>query len=147
MSLRRGRGMASQHAELSRVKATFRKKVARQREWDGEKISVWVSAGFPGGVNWLLCTKMVTCCLTTTRRNDYSSTQQALKLLFLRLFLLLISRFHFCIDLHLHLSNLCSAKDKLTLIPANECWIWENEILGVMKQPFSGENLQCKWCG
>lgn len=103
--------------------------------------------GFPGGVNWLLCTKMVTCCLTTTRRNDYSSTQQALKSLFLRLFFLLISRFHFRIDLHLHLSKLCSAKDKLTLISANECWILENEIFGGMRQPFSGENLQCKWCG
>lgn len=38
------------------------------------------SAGFPGGVNWLL-TKMVTCC-TTTRRNDYSSIQQYFEVAF-----------------------------------------------------------------
>lgn len=89
--------------------------------------------------------EMVTCC-TTTRRNDYFSTQQHFEVslspspsLF---FFFSFSLLHWFTS-----SYLCSAKGNLTLIWANECWIWERGVFWDEATLFSGENLQCKWCG
>lgn len=127
-----GKRVKSSLDELERVQrqvkplraSSFYKKEERMRwEWDGqEKNCIRIFALYPGGVNWPIAppvhviSRAVPFCLLFS------------------FFFLLSSSFHFCIDLHVHGFNLCSAKTPLTFILANECWIWMGVVF-VMRKP------------
>lgn len=132
MSLRRGRGRAFQHAKLLRV-ATLRKKGEGMRWWEEVFLCVRVSAGFPGGVNWLLTPSLYAKMVGDHHQEEWlffhtgTLSSPSFSVFIPPFFFLLISHFHFRIDLHLDVSNLCSAKANFTLISANECWILERD--------------------
>lgn len=121
-----GKRVKSSLDELERVQrqvkplraSSFYKKEERMRwEWDGqEKNCIRIFALYPGGVNWPIAPPV-----HVISRAVPFSLLFSLSLFF---FFLLSSSFHFCIDLHVHGFNLCSAKNPLTFILANECWIW-----------------------